>query len=536
MTFPETNWSAVGRAGGGDPLSLNEIVRDYWGPLYAVALLMGLNPNDAEDMVQSFFLCQMIQDKALLKAANPRKGRFRRLLCVSFRNFINSELRKQMTRRRRPGADRLDKPSSPVNEQDVQGEGSSSQRRGKAISRKILPLGTDTASMEPGVPGEPPDHAFDRAFVLGWIAQALQRARAEWLENDPRRWNLYVLRELQPALEQLEPPAYEEIFEELSFSSAKQAMDALTTAKKGIQRHLREIARERILCGVCLDQAVDGRGSQPIDPGEIEQAIAEELGDLRRILGASRDQTARVRERRGRDREKSGNDSIDSPVAPMSMGGDLPLCRFNAEGDPLVHFLTQALAQNPLKTSVSPWGKGLPAAKLDPELADYDLSRIFQLFFEETMDDSSEWSPQQLATMLNQCLEQSIEFSTVALKRPQAKRLRRDMESQGLLLKSLGDLFQHEHPPVPLLQAAKSFARAHCTAASQTIPNEVGHVLYYASIVAALIRTGQRITELNDQELLAGIHWVLEQPWVNESIQALMREGLAGLPSPSPGN
>jgi hypothetical protein len=163
-----------------------------------------------------------------------------------------------------------------------------------------------------------------------------------------------------------------------------------------------------------------------------------------------------------------------------------------------------------------------------------DLSCLIRLQFEDAVDDLPDSDPQRLRALLDHCLHQPMEFSLAALDRPQAEQIRREVDSRSLLLKSLGDLFAHDCPPELLLRAAKEFGRAHALAAVHDMPPDVTRVLYYASIVAARVRIGSRITELKDTELIAGVQWVLEQTWVNDSIKSLMREGLHALTNTEP--
>jgi hypothetical protein len=101
----------------------------------------------------------------------------------------------------------------------------------------------------------------------------------------------------------------------------------------------------------------------------------------------------------------------------------------------------------------------------------------------------------------------------------------------GRELRSFGDLIGHPRPPLELLQLAKEFAKAQRYAAQTDFPVETALVIYYASIVLALLRTGRRITEMTDADLRRGIAWSLRQQWLDAKTQALFEEALANLPT-----
>jgi RNA polymerase sigma-70 factor (ECF subfamily) len=104
-------------------------------------------------------------------------------------------------------------------------------------------------------------------------------------------------------------------------------------------------------------------------------------------------------------------------------------------------------------------------------------------------------------------------------------------DSQGLLLKSIGDLFAHPHPLVDLLALVKDFAKENRTDAESPLPREVATVLYYTSIAVALYRCGQRISRHDDTALRQGFQWGIDQAWVDEPVRVLLREGLKCLSS-----
>lgn len=102
--FPATRWSLVMaiQGGGGDPeRALGELLKVYWGPLYAFARRDGLSPEDAEDGVQGFY--QSLISRRSLLTADPALGRLRSFLLRAFQNHLKDQWRGRQRGRRGGG-------------------------------------------------------------------------------------------------------------------------------------------------------------------------------------------------------------------------------------------------------------------------------------------------------------------------------------------------------------------------------------------------------------------------------------------------
>ena len=51
-------------------------------------------------------------------------------------------------------------------------------------------------------------------------------------------------------------------------------------------------------------------------------------------------------------------------------------------------------------------------------------------------------------------------------------------------------------------------------------------LLYYASIVAAMTRAEDQITELSPASLRRGLRWLSAQTWIDEEMRSLLQDGL----------
>lgn len=98
-------------------------------------------------------------------------------------------------------------------------------------------------------------------------------------------------------------------------------------------------------------------------------------------------------------------------------------------------------------------------------------------------------------------------------------------------IQTFGQLLHHPQPPMELLRLTKDFAKLAKRDHLANLPPEICLLLYYGSIVAGMLRHNERITRLTDDELRAGLNWVVRQPWVDDQTRRLFLEGLRHLRS-----
>jgi hypothetical protein len=125
------------------------------------------------------------------------------------------------------------------------------------------------------------------------------------------------------------------------------------------------------------------------------------------------------------------------------------------------------------------------------------------------------WRPEELAAVLRHQLAAPVEFDP-----PDPATAKRKPAVANFL-----ELFEHPHPPLELLLRTKDFAKANRGRLEGLLPQEVATVLYYASIVVARLRLGERLSDLDDQTVRKGIDWALAQPWVDGPVRRLFTEG-----------
>lgn len=172
--FPETRWSLVLRLRSADEdeaaAACAEICRNYWVPLYQFLRLQGDSREEAEDVVQGFFL--KVLEKGWLRSVEPfsasedgaatqNRGRLRSYLLACLRAYRAKQYRHDQAVKRGGGLDR------------VFGDFSDAESGIASI-----------AGAELG-----PDEQFDRAWAVTLIKRASQRLRDRYSKKG--RGDLY---------------------------------------------------------------------------------------------------------------------------------------------------------------------------------------------------------------------------------------------------------------------------------------------------------------------------------------------------------
>lgn len=104
--FPATHYSAIRALSGEDELAreraLDLLVRAYWKPLYKYSRIKWrMTPDDASDLVQSFFATAL--EKDFLQSYDQSKARFRTFLRVCLERFAANENRNRSSLKRGGG-------------------------------------------------------------------------------------------------------------------------------------------------------------------------------------------------------------------------------------------------------------------------------------------------------------------------------------------------------------------------------------------------------------------------------------------------
>ena len=138
------------------------------------------------------------------------------------------------------------------------------------------------------------------------------------------------------------------------------------------------------------------------------------------------------------------------------------------------------------------------------------------------------WETPELGEMLRHQLNAPLQMGLGTLSAEVSHQLRASSDLSPLL--TLGQLLAHPQPPLELLKLVKRFAKTCKSDVHNPLPPKLVMLLYYVSIAAALVRLGQRISELPDPQLRRGLRWLAAQAWVTPEIQTLLTEAMNQIP------
>jgi len=158
---------------------------------------------------------------------------------------------------------------------------------------------------------------------------------------------------------------------------------------------------------------------------------------------------------------------------------------------------------------------------------DYSQSKpqlLAQLLAVQTGGETH-WPVSDLAAILRHQLNAPLR-ADLSTTNPDAGKTLDTVSAAGPAPATFGELFAHPHPPLELLELAKEFGKALRRDPSAGVPVEVATVIYYASIVAARLRYGRQISDLDEAALRRGIQWTLARPWLDAATRALFQAGM----------
>lgn len=148
--FPTTRWTLI-LASKDEPqarrAALDQLMGDYWKPLYFFVRRRGLSAEAAEDAVQGFIAHLLEGD--ILQRLDPQRGRLRGYLRTAIKHYLANLYEKEKAKK----------------------------RGGDAVR---LPLDFDVAESALSQTPPGPDEAFERAWAVGIMQRALEQLETEF--------------------------------------------------------------------------------------------------------------------------------------------------------------------------------------------------------------------------------------------------------------------------------------------------------------------------------------------------------------------
>ena len=212
--FQSTRWSVVlvsaRSQAAGSKEAFADLCRLYWYPLYAFIRHRGYSPEDAEDLVQGFFL-HLVEHKTL-RRVDRSKGKFRSFLLASLQNYLSDEADRARRLKRGGNAEFV----------HLDLEGAEDRYR-------LEPVDTLT-----------PEKIFDARWAMALIGQALDRLKREYVAQG-KAATFQALRGFLDPINTKSLPSYEEVAAQLALS-----VGALKTLIHRLRKRYTALVREEI--------------------------------------------------------------------------------------------------------------------------------------------------------------------------------------------------------------------------------------------------------------------------------------------------
>jgi len=212
--FQTTRWSVVlvsaHSQASGSKQAFAALCKLYWYPLYGFIRHRGHSPEDAEDLVQGFFL-HLVEHKTLSRV-DRSKGKFRSFLLASLQKFLSDE------------ADRA----------------RCLKRGGKAEFVYLDLEGAEDRYQLESADTQSPEKIFDARWAMGLIGEAMNRLSHEYVTQG-KAATFQALRAFLDPINTKSLPSYEEAAAQLEVS-----VGALKTLIHRLRKQYTAFVREEI--------------------------------------------------------------------------------------------------------------------------------------------------------------------------------------------------------------------------------------------------------------------------------------------------
>ena len=144
------------------------------------------------------------------------------------------------------------------------------------------------------------------------------------------------------------------------------------------------------------------------------------------------------------------------------------------------------------------------------------ISRVMEL----TDKPQELWKPEELGEILSHQLKMSASTDSFGST---------DHPAVEPAAQSLGQLLADPHPSIDLLNKIRRAAKSDYNSDAALLPRDAAIVIYYACIAAALVRLSQKISDLDEPQLLSAFTWVLRRRWIDAGLVELFTQATAAV-------
>jgi DNA-directed RNA polymerase specialized sigma24 family protein len=212
---------AVQSQAQGGQSALSELCRLYWYPLYLFARLSGHSPDDAQELIQGFFL-HLLEHRAPT-GVGRLIGKFRSFLLASLQNYLSDE------------PDRACCLKRGGNEEFVHLDAEDAEER-----YRLEPVEFLTA-----------EKIFDARWAMTVLGEAMNQLRQEYA-NERKASTFETLKVFLDPINSIAPPSYEEVGHQLQIK-----MDGVEALIHRSRKQYTALLRKEVGRTVCESAEID---------------------------------------------------------------------------------------------------------------------------------------------------------------------------------------------------------------------------------------------------------------------------------------
>jgi len=201
----------ISQAAGGEEAHaavLEQLVRRYWGAVYAYIRASGQDVHTAADLTQGF-IAEIVLSRGLFESADQLRGRFRSLLMSALQNYLRQEYRRISAQKRLPAG-------------------------GPPMSLDTTQIDKQMESTE-----HSPESAFTAQWTMALVNRVVDRLRRECrVEGLETHWDVFEHRVIRPMLEGVDVLPYPALVERFNLDYTAQAATMMVSIKRRFAREL----------------------------------------------------------------------------------------------------------------------------------------------------------------------------------------------------------------------------------------------------------------------------------------------------------
>lgn len=154
-----------------------------------------------------------------------------------------------------------------------------------------------------------------------------------------------------------------------------------------------------------------------------------------------------------------------------------------------------------------------------------DTPRRFARLLRLTEQADEPWAAGDLAAIWRQEVQRFPDGLGQNDDNPSPRKFGADGGPGSTTVGTWSHLLSHPEPPIELLRQMKDFAKSRRHASSDAFPKDIARVLYFVSILLALMRCHRPISRLSKAEVLRGVEWSLAQRWLDPETLTVLTQG-----------